>query len=295
MEAQLLDGRLVSQSVLAGVQTDVDELRAKGISPKVIIILVGENLASVSYIRQKIKAAKQVGIESEEHVMPEKTTTEQLVAAIEMLNKDESVHGILVQLPLPPHIEVALVIRSIDPQKDVDGFHAYNIGKMLLSKEYEHLLPCTPQGIVTMLEYFKIQISGKHAVVVGRSNIVGKPLSILLLNRDATVTMCHSKTKDVAHFTRQADIVIAAVGRPNTITVDMVKEGAIVVDVGTNRVEGKMVGDVDFAEVSKKASWISPVPGGVGPMTVACLMQNVVKAARKLSGFSNDSITSNRL
>ncbi|MBP9717779.1 bifunctional 5,10-methylenetetrahydrofolate dehydrogenase/5,10-methenyltetrahydrofolate cyclohydrolase [Candidatus Gracilibacteria bacterium] len=287
MEAQILDGRLVSQSVLSQVEKDVVGLRSNGVVPKLIIILVGDNAGSISYIRQKIKAAKQVGIESEEHVLPEKTTTEQVISLINQLNKDVTVHGILVQLPLPRHIEVALVIRAIDPQKDVDGFHAYNIGKILISKDYEHLLPCTPQGIIAMLEFYKISLAGKHVVVVGRSNIVGKPLSILLLNRDATVTICHSKTPDVGHFTRQADIIVAAVGKPHTITADMVKDGAIVVDVGTNRVDGKMVGDVDFDEISKKAAWISPVPGGVGPMTVACLMKNVVAAATKLSSVAS--------
>lgn len=283
MTARLLDGRLVSDSLLTQVEHAVKRLNKRNIRPKLIIIIVGENPASLSYIRQKEKAAARTGIVSETMRLPLTTTTKKLVAMIERLNADHSVHGILVQLPLPTQIDAPLVMRAIDPHKDVDGFGAYNLGKMLLSKEFEYLAPCTPRGIITMLEYYNISPSGKHVVVVGRSNIVGKPVAMMLVNRDATVTLCHSKTKNLAFYTKQADMLIAAVGQPRMITADMVKKDVVVIDVGVTRVENALVGDVDFDRVKRKASFLTPVPGGVGPMTVACLMENVVRAAQKLS------------
>lgn len=281
MFSHLLDGRLVSDSLLKEVSREVQKLAKKRIKPKLVIILVGENPASLSYIRQKRLAAERTGIQEELIQLSSKTTTQKLIALIEKLNKDKTVHGILVQLPLPVHMDAPLVIRAITPMKDVDGFGAYNLGKMFLAAEFENLAPCTPRGIIQILEYYKISPVGKHAVIVGRSNIVGKPLAVMLINRDATVTVCNSKTKNLADFTRQADILVAAVGRPKMITANMVKKGAIVIDVGVTKVENRLVGDVDFENVKRKASWLTPVPGGVGPMTVACLMKNVMRAARR--------------
>ena len=277
MTATLLDGRLVSDLLLKGVSHKVSALKKKKIAPKLVIIIVGDNPASLSYIRQKSNAAQKTGIVCEVKNLPEKTTTKNLVSLIEKLNKDNKTHGILVQLPLPPKIETPLVIRAVDPKKDVDGFNAYNLGKMFLSKEFEKLAPCTPSGIIKLLEHYKISVAGKNVTIVGRSNIVGKPLAVMLINRDATVTVCHSKTRNLTDYTKRADILVAAVGRPNFIKAAMVKTGAIVIDVGVNKVDGKLVGDVDFKAVAKKASFISPVPGGIGPMTVACLMENVIK------------------
>lgn len=283
MSASLLDGRLVSDLILTNLSQQVQELKKQGVSPKLVIVLVGKNPASVSYIRQKSLAAEKVGLAHEEIHLPESITTDELVVRIQTLNEDKAVHGILVQLPLPDHVSAPLVTRAIDPAKDVDGFGAYNLGKALLSAEFEDLAPCTPRGIVRLLEHYKISPAGKHVVILGRSNIVGKPLAVMLINRDATVTVCHSKTKDLATHTLRADILIAAVGKPKMITKEMVKDGAVVIDVGINKVENKIVGDCDFEEVSKKASFISPVPGGIGPMTVASLMENVVTAATRLS------------
>lgn len=254
-------------------------LKRRKITPKLVIILVGNNPASLSYIKQKENAALKTGIAYEQKNLSARTSTAVLVKLIEKLNRDKKTHGILVQLPLPRHIKTPLVIRAIDPKKDVDGFHAYNIGKMFLSKEFEDLAPCTPRGIIKMLEFYNISPKGKHAVIIGRSNIVGKPVAIMLINRDATVTVCHSKTKNLAALTRQADILIAAAGKPGFVKANMVKKGAVVIDVGVTKVENKLAGDVDFENVKRKASWISPVPGGVGPMTVACLMENTVRAA----------------
>lgn len=277
MTATLLDGRLVSDLLLKEVSHKVNALKKKGIAPKLVIILVGDNPASLSYIRQKSNAAEKTGIVCEVKNLPADTTTKNLVGLIEKLNKNKKTHGILVQLPLPLKIETPLVIRAIDPKKDVDGFNAYNLGKMFLSQEFERLAPCTPAGIIKLLEHYKISPAGKNVTIVGRSNIVGKPLAVMLINRDATVTVCHSKTLNLADYTKRADILVAAVGRPKFITAKMVKIGAVVIDVGVNKVDGKLVGDVDFKEVAKKASFITPVPGGVGPMTVACLMDNLTK------------------
>ena len=280
---QLLDGKKVASEMYEKLQGDVAALKEQGINPKLVIILVGDNPASLSYIKSKRKAAEKVGIEEELIVYkPDEIDTEKLIAKIDGLNEDPHVHGILVQLPLPKHIYEPEVIKAIKPSKDVDGFTAYNIGKMCLSSEFEDLAPCTPLGVIRMLENYNIDVSGKEAVVVGKSNIAGKPLGIMLLNRGATVTFCHSKTKDIASYTKRADIVVSAVGKINLITEDMVKDGAIVIDIGINRnSEGKIVGDADFENVSKKTSYITPVPGGCGLMTVACLMENVYKAAIK--------------
>lgn len=284
MTAQLcthvLDGRLVSSSLLAGIKRKVAGLKKKRITPRLVILFVGDNPSSLSYIRQKEKAAEYVGIEHRVKRLPASATAAQLVSSIQKLNKDERVHGILVQMPLPPHIQAPLVIRAIDPQKDVDGFQAYNLGKMFLSREFEKFVPCTPKGIIKLLDYYKISLAGKEVVIIGRSNIVGKPLAVMLINRDATVTVCHSRTRDLAFHTKRADILVAAVGRPAMVKTSMVKKGAVVIDVGITKVENDLVGDVDFPNVRRKAAWITPVPGGVGPMTVACLMENVVLAAK---------------
>lgn len=283
MTSNILDGRLVSDSILKEVSREVKALVKAKVLPKLVIILVGDSPASLSYIKQKRLASEKTGINCIQKILDKNVTTEDLISIIEKLNKDKTVHGILVQLPLPKHVNTNLVIRAIDPMKDVDGFQAYNLGKMFLSAKFECLSPCTPRGIIKMLEYYKVEIAGKSVTIVGRSNIVGKPLAIMLMNRDATVTVCHSKTAHIENYTRDADIVVAAVGRPKMITADMVKKGAIVIDVGTTKVDNKLTGDVDFEKVSKKASFITPVPGGVGPMTVACLMENVVRAAKRLT------------
>ncbi|PIQ78525.1 bifunctional methylenetetrahydrofolate dehydrogenase/methenyltetrahydrofolate cyclohydrolase [Candidatus Peregrinibacteria bacterium CG11_big_fil_rev_8_21_14_0_20_41_10] len=284
--ANILDGRLVSDSVLATVQKDVEALQAEHIHPKLAVILVGEDLGSLSYVRQKEKSCEATGVLWEQ--ISYASTVEQAVleAKIDELNTNPEIHGILIQLPLPQHLNVPVLLKRINPDKDVDGFHAYNVGKMFLSKEFEGLVPCTPKGVIKMLEYYNLPIEGQDVTVVGHSNIVGKPMTIMMLNRDATVTTCHIHTKDLAANTKRADILIVAVGRPNLITADMVKDGAVVVDIGCNRVDGKLCGDVDFDEIAKKASYITPVPGGAGPMTVACLMENVVIAAKRQNNQS---------
>ncbi len=284
----ILDGRKVSKEILLNLAKDVNRMHLDHISPKLAVILVGKDPASLSYIRQKQKACDTTGIEWEQFDYETDVSTEDLIEKIEELNEDNTIHGILVQLPLPKQVFEPDVIRAIDPKKDVDGFTAYNIGKMFLSTDFEDLAPCTPRGAIKMLEYYDIDIKGKEAVVVGHSNIVGKPLSTMLLNRDATVTTCHIHTKDLASHTLRADILCVAVGKPNLITADMVKDGAVVVDIGVNRLEsGKLCGDVDFENVEKKASYVSPVPGGAGPMTVACLMENVVIAAKRIHKYKS--------
>lgn len=278
----LLDGRIVSDSLLSQVKQEVDALKGKGISPKLVVIVVGENPASQVYVKKKQEACEKVGIMSERVAFPESVTQEELLAKIEELNKDEAVSGMIVQLPLPKHIEEPKVIKAINPYKDVDGFHAYNVGKMFLSKDFEDLAPCTPKGVTLILEHFGIDVAGMDAVVIGKSNIVGKPMTVMLLNRGATVTTCHSRTKNLSKFTKEADLVVVAVGKPKFLTAEMVKDGAVVVDVGINRMEdGKLVGDADFEGLKDKVSALTPVPGGVGPMTVACLLANTVTAAKK--------------
>lgn len=282
---QLLDGKTVSQAIYQKLRAEVEALQEMQVRPKLVIILVGADPASLSYIKSKRSASEKIGVEAEFiNYKPEEIDTQKLLAKINELNEDPNTHGILVQLPLPKHIFEPDIIKAINPKKDVDGFTAYNLGKMFLSKDFENLVPCTPMGVIRMLEYYNIPLEGKEVVMVGASNIVGKPMAIMLLNRRATVTVCNSKTKDLAAHTRRADILIVAVGKPKLITAEMVKDDAIVIDVGINRVDGKLVGDVDFGNVAPKASYITPVPGGCGLMTVACLMENVIRAAKSQHG-----------
>ncbi len=282
---QLLDGRKVANDLLDSLNKELEELRHKDIHPKLVIVLVGNNPASLSYIKQKTKACERLNIECDQINLEDTITTEELIEVVDKLNKDDSVHGILVQLPLPDHVNASLVIRAIDPMKDVDGFTAYNLGKTFLGTEFEHLPPATPKGVVKLLDYYDIDVSGMEAVVVGASNIVGKPMSTMLLNRGATVTTCHILTKDLKFHTQRADLLVVAVGKAGLISEEMVKEGAIVVDIGCNRVDGKLCGDVDFGDISKKAKFITPVPGGAGPMTVAALMDNTIVAAKRIHGL----------
>lgn len=282
--ATLLDGLLVSNSLLEEVAREVSVLKESGVSVKLAVVLVGEDPASKVYVRNKEKACARVGIESEVIRYGAEVSEAELLAKIEELNEDPSVTGFIVQAPLPKHINEPKLVKAINPYKDVDGFHAYNLGKMFLGVEYEDLAPCTPRGMIKILDYYDVDVTGKEVVVLGRSNIVGKPIATMLLNRNATVTVCHSKTADLAAHTRKADILIVAVGRPKMIGEDMVKEGVIVLDVGINRLDdGSLCGDTDFEAVARKASMITPVPGGVGPMTVACLLENTVRAAKKRS------------
>lgn len=280
--AIIMDGRLVSDFLLRDVAHEVELLKAKGVLPKLVVVLVGKDPASEIYVQKKEDACQTVGILSEVLRFPDTITQEELLKKIDELNNDKSVNGFIVQVPLPKHIDTPLIMKAINPYKDVDGFHAYNVGKMVISKEFEDLTPCTPQGVIKMLEYYNVDLAGKNVTVIGRSSSVGKPVANMLINRDATVTVCHSRTKNLFKFTGDADLIIVAVGRPKFLTLDMIKDGAIIVDVGINRMDdGKVVGDVDFESVSKKASMITPVPGGVGPMTVACLLLNTVKASKK--------------
>lgn len=284
MMARIIDGKLVSQSVKDGVAADVAALGSDSISVCLAVIIVGNNPASRVYVNNKKKACEATGIISREYALPEETTMDELLSLIDELNADKAVNGILCQLPLPEGLDEKRVIERISPDKDVDAFHAVNTGHIMIG-DYK-FLPCTPAGIMEMLDYYDINPRGKHCVVIGRSNIVGKPMAMLLLKRDGTVTICHSKTQNLAEITRQADILVAAVGRAKFVTADMVKAGAVVIDVGMNRnEEGKLCGDVDFDEVEKKASYITPVPGGVGPMTIATLMKNTVTAARLQNGL----------
>lgn len=286
MSAQIIDGFEIARQERERVARETALLKEKGITPCLAVILVGENPASVSYVTGKEKALAEVGMKDKSIRLPEDTTEQELLKIIDELNNDKSVHGILVQLPLPKHIDEEKVIMAISPEKDVDGFHPVSVGNMMIGKK--SYLPCTPHGVLVLLKTMNIETNGKHAVIVGRSNIVGKPLAILLARKEAnsTVTICHTGTKDIASFTKQADILIAAVGRPNTITADMVKPGATVIDVGVNRIPDdtkksgfRLVGDVDFDAVKEVASFITPVPRGVGPMTIAMLMHNTLEAA----------------
>lgn len=279
MSAQLLDGRLMAAELEEELKKRVEALAQKGYTPGLTVILVGDDPASQTYVSNKEKACACLGIRSRTLRMPADTTQETLEAAIREANEDPSVNGILVQLPLPRHLDGDRALSLILPQKDVDGFHDINAGR--LSRGLDCVVACTPKGALHMLKRAGIPISGKEAVVVGRSNIVGKPMALLLLQENATVTICHSRTADLAAHTRRADILVAAIGKPRFITADMVKDGAVVVDVGINRVDGKLCGDVDFEPVSQKASYITPVPGGVGKMTIAMLMDNTVSAAEK--------------
>lgn len=278
--AKLIDGKIISAAVKNEVATEVAALKEKGVTPGLAVIIVGEDPASKVYVANKEKACEQLGMASFKYALPENTTENELLELINKLNNDSSVNGILCQLPLPHHLNEELIINSIIPEKDVDAFHPQNVGKIMIGN-YD-FLPCTPAGIMEMLKYENIEIEGKECVVIGRSNIVGKPMSMLLLHKNGTVTVCHSRTKNLKDVCRRADILVAAVGRANFVTADMVKPGAVVIDVGINRLEnGKLCGDVNFAEVEPVASYITPVPGGVGPMTIATLMKNTLTAAKK--------------
>lgn len=282
-----MDGRKVAKEILLELTKEVNKMHARHIHPKLAVILVGKDPASLSYIKQKQQACADTGIEWEQFDYETDVTTEKLIEKVNELNADGNIHGILIQLPLPKQIYEPDVFKAIDPKKDVDCFTAYNLGKMFLSKEFEHLAPCTPMGVIKLLEHHAVLIEGKEVVVVGHSNIVGKPLSVMLLNRNATVTTCHVHTKDLAFHTKRADIICIAVGKPNLIKADMVREGATIIDIGINRLEsGKLVGDIDFENIAKKAAYVTPVPGGVGPMTVACLMENTVRAAKRLNNLN---------
>lgn len=278
--SNIIDGKTVSAAVKQRVANEVKILNQKGISVCLAVILVGEDPASKIYVSNKKKACEQLGIISKEYVLPSSTDQEEILSLIEQLNNDKTVNGILCQLPLPKGLDEKAVIDAISPEKDVDAFHPVNVGKIMIG-DYD-FLPCTPAGIMEMLAYYNIDVSGKECVVIGRSNIVGKPMSMLLLHKNGTVTICHSKTKNLCEVTSKADILVAAVGKANFVTADMVKDGAVVIDVGMNRnSDGKLCGDVDFQAVSQKASYITPVPGGVGPMTIATLMQNTLTAAKR--------------
>jgi len=279
MPAHIINGKEIVASIREAIKQDVLELAAGGIQPGLAVVLVGDDSASAVYVRNKAKACEEAGMYSEIHRLPADTGETELLALIDTLNKDEHIHGILVQLPLPAHLNEDLVIDAIAIGKDVDCFHPVNVGNMLIGKP--GLLPCTPAGVIEILHKLEIPLAGKHAVVVGRSNIVGKPMAMLLLREDATVTLCHSKTRDLKAVTREADILIAAVGRAKMITRDYVKPGAVVIDVGMNRDElGKLCGDVDFADVAETAGYLTPVPGCVGPMTITMLLRNTLTAAR---------------
>lgn len=282
--AKIIDGKAVSASVKEAVAKEAAALKEKGILVGLAVVIVGNDPASRVYVNNKKKACAACGIESYEYALPEETTEEELLALVERLNGDPAVNGILVQLPLPRQIDEHRIIEAISPKKDVDAFHAVNVGKIMIG-DFD-FLPCTPSGCMDLIDSTGVPVEGKRCVVIGRSNIVGKPMAMLLLHRNGTVTICHSKTKNLKEICREADILVAAVGRPNFVTADMVKEGAVVIDVGMNRLEnGKLCGDVDFEGVSKVAGWITPVPGGVGPMTIATLMRNTLTAAKLQNGM----------
>jgi methylenetetrahydrofolate dehydrogenase (NADP+)/methenyltetrahydrofolate cyclohydrolase len=295
MTAEIIHGKQIAQDIRAELQQEVASLVAQGIRPGLGVILVGDDPASNSYVTAKEKACEEIGIYSDDNRLPAETTQDELLAKVAAMNADPKINGILVQLPLPKHIDEAAVLMAIDPSKDVDGFHPVNVGKMVVGEKA--FLPCTPHGVIQMLLRSGVETSGAHAVVVGRSNIVGKPVANMLVQKqkggDATVTVCHTRTRDLAAHVRQADIVIAAAGRPNTITADMVKPGAVVIDVGVNRIEDatkkngfRLVGDVDFDAVAEVASKITPVPGGVGPMTITMLLWNTVESAKQAHGLA---------
>ena len=276
---KILDGKAVSLKVKESVKVRADELKKFGVEPTLAVVLVGEDKASQTYVRAKEKACNEYGIKSVAHRLSENTIQNELLALINVLNLDDSIHGILVQLPLPKHIDTNVVLAAIDPRKDVDGFHAVNVGKLVSG--LDGFVPCTPLGVMEILKEYGIDVAGLNAVVIGRSNIVGKPMANLLLNASATVTVTHSKTKNLKEICKNADLIVAAIGKPFFLKADMVKDGAVVVDVGINRLDdGRLVGDVDFEEVAPKCSYITPVPGGVGPMTIAMLLNNTILAAQ---------------
>jgi methylenetetrahydrofolate dehydrogenase (NADP+)/methenyltetrahydrofolate cyclohydrolase len=294
MTAQIIDGKQVAADMRAELKAEVAKLKEQGIVPGLAVVLVGEDPASKSYVTAKERACEDMGIYSDDNRLDADTSQAELMALVEKLNKDPKINGILVQLPLPDGLNEAEVLLAIDPAKDVDGFHPVNVGKMVVGEK--SFLPCTPHGILQLLMRSGVTVKGAEAVIVGRSNIVGKPLANMLIQKNptgnATVTVCHTRTKDLSYHTKRADIVIAAAGRPNTVTADMVKEGVVVIDVGVNRVEDatkkrgyRLVGDVDFEAVKEKASLITPVPGGVGPMTITMLLYNTVESAKRAAGL----------
>ena len=277
---ELIDGKALAKKIRNELKNEVEELKMQGINPKLAVIMVGEDKASTVYVRNKSRACDEIGIKYEEFLKDSKTTQEELINLIKELNNREDIHGILLQSPIPSTLDIREAFNAIDYKKDVDGFNPINVGKLSIGEDT--FISCTPYGIIKLLEEYNIQIEGKRAVIIGRSNIVGKPLIQCLLNKNATVTICHSKTKNIEEITKEADILIAALGKPKFVKTNMVKNGAVVIDVGINRNDdGKLVGDVDIENVSKKVSYITPVPGGVGPMTIAMLMNNVVKAAKE--------------
>ena len=280
MAARILDGKSLAASIRAELKARVAALVQRGVKPGLAVVLAGDDAASRVYVRNKTLAAGEIGVHSEQHVFEPDVTESALLEKVESLNRDPAVHSILVQLPLPRHIDAARVLEAIAPAKDVDGFHEVNLGALMAGRP--GVVPCTPAGVIRMLESSKIPIAGRHAVVLGRSNIVGKPVAMLLLQKDATVTVCHSKTPQLRGITKQADILVAAVGRAKLVSAEMVKPGACVIDVGVNRLpDGKLAGDVDYEAVKEIAGWITPVPGGVGPMTIAMLLENCLRAAAR--------------
>lgn len=290
MAARIIDGKEIAKKKKLEIADQVQELKNQGVTPSLAVILVGDNQASRTYVKSKQKTARELGMHNVLIEYPVSITEQELLGKIDELNRDEDIHGILVQLPLPDHINEKNLIEAISPEKDVDGFHPINIGRMMTGQDA--FLPCTPYGVMVMMKEIEIDLAGKHVVVVGRSNIVGKPAGQLFLNENATVTYCHSRTKDLKEYTKQADIVIAAVGKAGLITADHIKPGAVIIDVGMNRDDqGKLCGDVAYDEVKEKAGYITPVPGGVGPMTIAMLMYNTMKSAKNhLNRLQNSNL-----
>ena len=277
--AEIISGKIVSEQVKNRVKAEAEKLKEHGVNIGLAVVIVGNDPASRVYVNSKKKACEYVGFNSYEYALDENITQQELLDLVEVLNNDKKVNGILVQLPLPKHIDENAIINAISPEKDVDAFHPFNVGKIMIGDFA--FLPCTPAGVMELIDSTGVEIAGKSCVVIGRSNIVGKPMAMLLLHRSGTVTICHSKTQNLKEICKNADILVASVGKPNFVTADMVKEGAVVIDVGINRLEnGKLCGDVKFDEVSEKAGWITPVPGGVGPMTIAMLMQNTLTAGK---------------
>lgn len=283
MSAVRMDGKMVSAKVRGSILEEVNGLKDKGVRPGLAVIIVGEDPASKVYVRNKERACEECGFYSEKYALPEESTQEELLGLIDELNHNPRIDGILCQLPVPKHINEQAIIDAISPEKDVDAFHPINVGKIMVGNF--DFLPCTPAGVMQLLEEYDIDPNGKNCVVIGRSNIVGKPMAMLLLHKNGTVTICHSRTKNLKEVCAQADILVAAVGKADFVTADMVKEGAVVIDVGMNRKDGKLCGDVAFDEVNEKASYLTPVPGGVGPMTITMLMKNTLKAAKLHHGI----------
>ena len=282
--AVIIDGKELAKKIRANLKIECDELKKKNIKSKLAVIMVGEDPASKVYVRNKSRACEDVGIEYEEYLLDVNTTQKELIELIEKLNNDKTVNGILLQSPIPSNLDINEAFRTISPEKDVDGFNPINVGKLVLNQDT--FVSCTPYGIMKMFEEYNIDLTGKNVVILGRSNIVGKPLIHCCLNKNATVTSCHSKTQNLAQKAKEADVLISAIGKANFVTADMVKDGAVVIDVGINRLDnGKITGDVDFENVKEKASYITPVPGGVGPMTIAMLMNNVIKATKRQNGM----------